>query len=161
MTKAPLMIDLDRLDKNIITELQKDGRITNAELAERINLSASACHRRVRRLEETGVIAGYAMIIDQEKVGLPGNVFVEISLARQTEEALDRFETAVRSCPEVLECHLMAGDSDYLLRVAVADAAAYEKIHRTVLSCLPEVSRIRSIFTLRTISDKPSVSLPG
>lgn len=153
------MIDLDPLDHRIISELQKNGRITNAELAERINLSASACHRRVKRLEDSGVISGYAMIIDQTRVGLPGNVFIEISLSRQTEEAFDRFEKAVILCPEVLECHLMAGDSDYLLRVACADAQSFERIHRTVLSRLPEVARMRSSFTLRTICDKPSVTI--
>lgn len=154
------MVTLDRIDRRIIEELQRDGRMTNAQLAERINLSASACHRRVRHLEDSGIISGYAMIVDQEQVGLPGNVFVEISLARQTEEAFDRFEKAVVLCPEILECHLMAGDSDYLLRVACADARSFERIHRSVLSRLPEVARMRSNFTLRTICDKPSVTIP-
>ena len=145
------MIDLDATDRNILNLLQEDGRMTNADLAERVNLSQSACLRRVHRLQDRGVIAGYAMLLNQEAVGLRTNVVVEVSLDSQSEERLDAFETAVREVPAVMECYLMAGDADYLLRVAVADVADYERIHKEYLSRLPHVARIRSIFAMRTI----------
>lgn len=145
------MIDLDATDRKILNLLQGDGRMTNAELAERVHLSQSACLRRVYRLQEQGVISGYAMLLNQDAVGLRTNVFVEVSLHSQNEDSLDEFETAVRKVPAVMECYLMAGDADYLLRVAVADVQGYERIHTEYLSRLPHVSRIRSIFAMRTV----------
>ena len=145
------MIQLDAIDRNILAQLQADGRMTNAELAERVHLSQSACLRRVRRLEEGGVIDGYVMLVDPAAIGRPSTVFVEISLAGQSEELLDAFEAAARDCPGVMECYLMAGEADYLLRVVAADAQDYERIHKTLRSRCPGVARIRSSFALRTV----------
>ena len=125
--------------------------MTNADLAEAIHLSPSSCLRRVRRLEDDGVIVGYAMLIDPATIGKPSSIFVEISLSNQSEEAFNAFEVAVAKCVDVMECYLMAGDSDYLVRVEVADTADYERIHKSHLARLPGVARIRSSFTLRTV----------
>ena len=108
------MVDLDAIDRSILNELQSDARMSNAELADRVGLSPSACYRRVRRLEEDGVIAGYVMIVDPEAINRSLDVFVEISLVSQSETNLRRFEKEVVECPEVMSCHLMAGDADYL-----------------------------------------------
>jgi len=151
------MIPIDRIDRGILEQLQDDGRMTNAALAERVHLSPSACLRRVRRLEDEGVIQGYAMLVDQGAVGRPTNIFVEITLHSQSEEALDAFEQAVAACPDVMECYLMSGDADYLLRVAAADTADYERIHRTHLARLPGVARIRTSFALRTVCKKTAL----
>lgn len=145
------MADLDRIDRRILDVLQADGRISNADLAERVGLSASACLRRVRALEESGIIDRYVMLVDQARIGRPTNVFVEISLQSQAVEVLDAFETAVAKSPEVMECYLMAGDADYLLRVTTSGAEDYERVHRTVLARLPGVARVRTIFALRTV----------
>ena len=109
-------MSLDRFDKLILNELQKDGRISNVHLANRVNLSESACLRRVRSLEESGMIDRYAALVSQQKAGLPGNVFVHIGLHREEESELAAFEDAVRNIPEVMECYLMTGEFDYLLR---------------------------------------------
>lgn len=153
------MIDLDATDRKILNLLQHDGRMTNAQLAESVNLSPSACHRRVGRLDEEGVIAGYAMLVNQEKIGLGTSVIVEVSLDSQAEEYLNNFENAVRNVPAVMECYLMAGDADYVVRVAVADVADYERIHKEYLSRLPHVARIRSIFVMRTVYKSTAVEL--
>jgi Lrp/AsnC family leucine-responsive transcriptional regulator len=150
MRKLPF----DRIDRAILNQLQADGRITNAQLAERINLSPSACLRRVRALEINDVIERYTALVNQAAAGKPSNVFVEISLNRQSEEALESFERHVAECPDIQECHLMTGDFDYLVRVAVADAEDYERIHKTQLSRLPYVARIKTSFALRTICKK-------
>ncbi len=150
---------LNETDRRIVALLQGDGRMTNAELAEWIHLSPSACLRRVRRLEETGVIEGYAALVSQAAVGRPTNVFVEISLRSQAETVLDAFEAAVRRCPEVMECYLMAGDADYLLRVAAADVEDYERIHKIYLSRFPGVARLRTSFALRTVSKKTALEV--
>ena len=142
---------LDRVDKTILAELQRDGRLTNRELAERANLSESACLRRVRGLEEAGVIDRYAAHINQAKVGLPGNVFVSITLNRQEQADLAAFEDAVRRVPEVMECYLMTGQQDYLLRVVVSDPADFERLHSQHLTRLPGVARVQSSFALRTV----------
>jgi Lrp/AsnC family leucine-responsive transcriptional regulator len=153
------MIDLDATDRKILNLLQHDGRMTNAQLAEQVNLSPSACHRRVSRLEEEGVIAGYAMLVNQEAIGLGTSVIVEVSLDSQAEEFLNNFENAVRNVPAVTECYLMAGDADYVVRVAVADVADYERIHKEYLTRLPHVARIRSIFVMRTVYKSTAVEL--
>jgi DNA-binding Lrp family transcriptional regulator len=153
------MIDLDATDRKILNLLQHDGRMTNAQLAEQVNLSQSACHRRVARLEEESVIAGYAMLVNQEKVGLGSSVIVEVSLDSQAEEFLRNFENAVRKVPAVMECYLMAGDADYVVRVAVARVADYERIHKEYLTRLPHVARIRSIFVMRTVYKSTAVEL--
>ena len=145
------MLDIDSIDRLILNELQSDGRVSHAELAERVGLSASACHRRVRRLEADGVIAGYAMILDSGAVGRDLDVFVEVSLVSQSKESLQLFEDEVRDCPEVMSCHLVAGDADYLLHLAVQDHRDFERIHNQYLSRLPGVARLRSNFAIRTV----------
>jgi len=153
------MIELDATDRNILNRLQADGRMTNAELAERVHLSPSACLRRVNRLEAQGVISGYAMLVNAEALGLGTTVFVEVTLTGQAEDLLTDFETAVREVPAVMECYLMAGDADYLLRAVVADVQDFERIHKEYLSRLPHVARIRSIFAMRTVYKSNAVAL--
>lgn len=149
-----MAIDLDYTDRRILANLQADARITNAALADTVNLSPSACLRRVRRLEQSGVIAGYVTRLDRKRIGLGTSVFVEIALSSQHEDILDEFEAAVVQVPEVLSCHLMAGDADYLLHVATADVEDYERIHRAHLARLPNVAQLRSSFALRTVCDR-------
>ncbi len=153
------MIELDTTDRKILNLLQADGRMTNADLAGQVNLSPSACLRRVNRLEEQGIIAGYAMLVNAEALGLGTTVFVEVSLVGQAEDFLNDFEAAVRKVPAVMECYLMAGDADYVLRCAVADVPDYERIHKGYLSRLPHVARIRTIFAMRTVYKSTAVEL--
>ena len=148
-------------DRAILNALQDDGRLTNADLADRIGLSASACHRRVRRLESDGVIERYAAMVNRELVGRGVSVFVEISLESQREELLDEFEAAVKDVPHVQSCHLMAGMSDYLVHVTCKDVADYETIHRESLAVLPGVTRLRSNFAIRTVADTTTLNLSG
>ncbi|MCP5372253.1 MAG: Lrp/AsnC family transcriptional regulator [Hyphomicrobiales bacterium] len=150
---------LDKTDRRILTLLQSDGRMTNAELAQRVNLSPSACLRRVQQLEKAGVIEGYAMIVSQEAIGRPDNVFVEVTLNSQHEDVLAAFEAAAQECPDIMECYLMAGDADYLIRVAAADTRDYERIHKQYLSRFPGVARIRSSFAMRAICKKTAFDL--
>ncbi|SES90931.1 transcriptional regulator, AsnC family [Paracoccus homiensis] len=142
---------MDAIDRRILSVMQAEGRITNADLALRVHLSASACHRRVQRLEELGLITGYAALVDARKLGRPTTVFVEITLSGQADEVLDAFERSVRAIPEVLECHLMAGTADYLLKVVVEDTDDFARIHRQHLSRLPGVAQMHSSFALRTV----------
>jgi Lrp/AsnC family transcriptional regulator, leucine-responsive regulatory protein len=144
-------MELDAIDKKLVRALQNDGRLTNAELASRIGLSPSASLRRLQRLEHSGVIAGYAALIDGAAIGKPTTVFIEITLASQVSTALDAFERAVAACDDVLECHLMSGDFDYLLRVAVADMRDYERVHRQRIAAFPHVARIRTAFAMRAV----------
>jgi Lrp/AsnC family leucine-responsive transcriptional regulator len=153
------MEHLDATDLAILDVLQVDGRITNADLAARVSLSASACLRRVRRLEGVGVIDRYVALVGAASVGRPTSVFVEISLSSQREDELDAFEEAIRATPEVMECHLMAGDADYLVKVQCADVADYERIHRQYLAVLPGVTRLRTSFALRTVLATTSLDL--
>jgi DNA-binding Lrp family transcriptional regulator len=152
-------LSLDRTDRVILDELQRNGRLSNVELARRVNLSESACLRRVKLLEEGRVIDHYATILNQKAVGLPDSVLVEVSLTREQQEDLDAFENAVRRLPEVMECYLMSGEYDYLLRVVVADTADYERIHREHITRLPGVLRVRSSFALRTVTKKTALPL--
>ena len=149
----------DRIDRQILHELQADARLTNTALAERVNLSESACLRRVRALERGGLIRGYVALLDQSTAGYPDNVFVQITLHSQQRRDLAEFEAAVRALPEVMECYLMSGDADYLLRVIVADARDYERIHSQHLTGLPGVDRVRSSFALRTVVKKTELPL--
>ena len=149
---------LDAIDRRILGALQDDARIANNELAARVGLSPAPCLRRVRALEETGVIRRHVSLVDPGAVGLPVSVFVSISLERQVEEALKRFERAVLMRPEVMECYLMTGDADYLLRVVCADLAAYERFVLEHLAKAPGVSSIRSSFALKQV--KYSTALP-
>lgn len=143
--------ELDATDRKILTALQREGRLSNSDLADRINLSASACHRRVRRLEEAGVIRDYAALLEPRAIGRGATVFVEVTLSGQSEEILDAFEKAIARVPDVLECHLMAGASDYLIKVAARDSDDYARIHRQHLTRLPGVAQMHSSFALRTV----------
>jgi Lrp/AsnC family transcriptional regulator, leucine-responsive regulatory protein len=145
-------MELDRFDHAIIRLLQKDARITNTALAARVSLSESACLRRVRALEERGLIQGYTALIDQQQAGYPVNVFVNITLDRQSQAGLEAFESAVRKIPEVMECYLMTGEHDYLLRLVVADMSDFERIHSQHLTRLPSVARVHSSFAMRTVT---------
>lgn len=142
---------LDHVDKSLLRHLQNQGRATNAELAEAARLSDSACFRRVRALEAEGVITGYAATVDPRAVGLGLTVFVSITLTSQAQDVLSAFETAVAQAPEIMECHLMAGQADYILRVVAADVDDLERLHAHVLSRLPGVARINSSIALRTV----------
>ncbi len=150
--------EIDARDRAILRALQQNGRLTNADLAAMVGLSPSACLRRVRLLEEGGLISGYAMLLDQKGCGLPGNAFVFIALDQQGRQALDDFEAAIRDVPEILECYLLAGQSDFLVRVVYRDAADLERIHTEILTRLPGVVRVNSTLTLRTV--KKTTALP-
>ena len=143
--------DIDAIDRRILHELQLDGRLSNYALSQRVNLSESACLRRVRRLEASGLIRGYVGLVDQSQAGYPDNVFVQITLHSQQQDDLAAFEREALNLPEVMECYLMSGDADYLLRVIVADARDYERIHSQHLTRLPGVARVHSSFALRTV----------
>ncbi|KIN74046.1 Lrp/AsnC family transcriptional regulator [Sulfitobacter guttiformis] len=142
---------LDSIDRKLLAALQRRGRMSNAELSEQVNLSPSACHRRVQRLESEGYIREYVALLDARKMGVPTTVFVEITLQGQADEILDAFEKAVARIPDVLECHLMAGSADYLLKVVAEDTDDFARIHRQYLARLPGVGQMQSSFALRTV----------
>src|ERR1700761_8524348 len=152
------MTDLDAIDRKILSNLQSDGRITMAELAEKVGLSVSPCHRRVKLLEERGVITRYIATVDQKSVGLHVSVFISIKLARQKEEDLNRFARAISKWEEVLECYLMTGNRDYLLRVVAADLSSYEAFLKNKLTRLDGIASIESSFALSQV--KYSIALP-
>lgn len=142
---------LDAIDRGILNELQRNGRISNVELAQRVHLSPSACLRRVKQLEEQGVISGYVALVDPKFVGKQGTCYSIINLERMTTQALEAFEEAVRVSPDVLDCFYVAGSNDYLIRFAYRDAEDLERFHTEVLMQLPEVARSNSMLVLRTI----------
>ena len=144
-------MSLDTIDRRILGVLQRKGRISNSDLSSQVNLSASACHRRVQRLEADGYIRDYVALLDARKLGVPTTVFVEITLQGQSDEVLDAFEKAVSRIPDVLECHLMAGTADYILKVVAEDTEDFARIHRQHLSRLPGVVQMQSSFALRTV----------
>lgn len=152
-------VSLDAIDVRILAELQRDGRITITDLAEKVGLSASPCLRRVRMLEDAGVIAGYVAVVDQNKVGLEVNVFASIRLERQREEELERFNAAVARWPEVMECYLMTGTRDYLMRIVVSSLGEYERFIRDKLSRLDGVSSIESSFALSRVKHATAVPI--
>ena len=149
---------IDAIDRKMLMILQDDCRVTIAGLAERVVLTASPCHRRLKILEEKGVIKRYMALVDQKAVGLPVSVFISIKLERQKEEDLARFAKAISGWREVLECYLMTGPRDYLLRVVVADLAAYERFLKQKLTRVSGISSIESSFALDQI--KYSIALP-
>ena len=151
---------LDRFDKAILDQLQRDGRISNVQLAALVNLSESACLRRVRVLEQVGLIERYVALLDQREAGLTGTVFVHIVLGREEQSDLAAFESAVQNIPEVMECYLMTGEFDYLLRVVVSDMADFERIHHSELTRLPGVARVNSSVAIRTVTKKTALPLP-
>ncbi|EKF44239.1 Lrp/AsnC family transcriptional regulator [Nitratireductor indicus] len=142
------MDELDAIDCKIIAAVQNDGRITINDLAERVGLSPSPCARRLRILEEKGIIKGYTATIDQAKVGLPVSAFASIKLERQREEDLDRFAKAVARWPEVVDCYLMTGQRDYLMRIVVRDLQAYETFIKSKLTRLDGIASIETSFAL-------------
>ena len=152
-------IQFDSIDRKIIGVLQNDGRTSNADLAENINLSASACHRRVQRLHSTGIIKNYVALLNSRLVGLPTTVFVEITLSGQADEVLDAFERQVQLIPDVLECHLMSGSADYLLKVVAKDTDDFARIHRKYLARLPGVAQMHSSFSLRSVSNTTALPI--
>ncbi len=146
------MMKLDRIDREIIKVLQADARIPIVDLSERVGLSASPCARRVKRLESAGIIMRYATVIDQKAVGLPVSVFCNVTLERQAKGALETFQAAVLRWPEVMECYLMTGEADYLLRVVVADLEAYERFIVEHLTKVPGIANIKSSFALKQVA---------
>ncbi len=152
------MTNLDATDRKILAALQRDGRATMQELADRVGLSLSSCHRRVRLLESNGVISRYAAMVDQKALGLHVSVLISIKLARQKEEDLSRFEKSISKWDEVLECYLMTGNRDYLLRVVATDLASYETFLKTKLTRLDGIASIESSFALSQV--KYSIALP-
>jgi Lrp/AsnC family transcriptional regulator, leucine-responsive regulatory protein len=142
---------LDAIDRRILAELQRDGRMTNQALSEKVGLSPTPCLRRVRMLEEAGVIGSYVAVVDQKAVDLPVSVFISIKLERQREEDLDRFAAAVARWPEVMECYLMTGQRDYLLRVVCADLPAYERFLKQTLTKHDGLASIESSFALTQV----------
>lgn len=152
-------MELDKKDKQILEALQYEGRLSNVALAAKVNLSEAACLRRVRSLEDNGFISGYAALVDPQRVGRPASVFVQITLQQERQGALEDFERAVAELPEVMECYLMTGEYDYLLRLAVKDMDDFERIHRHGLTTLPGVVRVHSSFALRTITKRTALPL--
>jgi Lrp/AsnC family transcriptional regulator, leucine-responsive regulatory protein len=141
----------DSVDTRILRALQENCRLSIAELGERVALSPSACHRRVKLLEEAGAISGYVARLDPRALGYTMEFFIEVALKTQGDKAFDQFERAVLATPQILECHLMAGGNDYLLRIAARDSADFERIHRDVLAKLPNVARLESNLAIRTV----------
>ena len=151
---------MDTIDFRILERLQQDARISNVELARAVNLSPSPCLARVRALERDGVIERYVTLLDAKKLGLTVSVLVQVTLEKQIEPALEAFEKAVRERPEVMECYLMTGDADYLLRVLVADVPAFERFILDFLSRVPGVGNIKSSFALKQVKYQTALPLP-
>lgn len=150
---------LNEIDLKILGHLQSNARLSNVELAEQIHLSQSPCLRRVRNMETSGVIKGYVALVDQNAVGLPVSVFVSVRLEKQIEHALEVFEETVQLWPEVMECYLMTGDFDYLLRVVASDLAAYERFLMDKLTRVPGVASINSSFALKQVTYKTALPI--
>lgn len=151
--------ELDGRDRAILAALQENGRLSNAELAEKVNLSPSACLRRTKLLEDSGLVAGYTMLLDQRACGKPGNAFVMVSLDQQGRQTLNAFEEAVADIAEIMECYLLAGQADYLVRVIYADAEDFERIHTDILTQLPGVVRVQTTLTLRTVKKSTRIEV--
>jgi len=145
---------IDAIDRKILRALQNDSRKSVQEVGAGVGLSASACHRRLKSLESEGLIEGYHAVLNARKLGFQMIFFIEVSLTSQSEPTLDAFETAVRDIPEVLECHLMAGQSDYILRVVCRDHEDFERLHRRLIARLPGVARVHSNMSIRTVKDR-------
>ena len=144
---------MDQVDQSLLCALQDDSARSIAELAEFVGASTSACHRRIKSLESAGVILRYSAVLDPHRLGLNLQAFVEITLTSQSREAMDCFEQAVGEFSDILECHLMSGNADYILRIAASDLEQFDRIHRDCLSRLPGVSAMRSSFAIRTIKN--------
>ena len=144
-------LKLDAIDRRILAALQRDARLTNVQLAEEVGLSPSPCLRRVRLLEEAGVIDSYRTLLRREKIGLGLTVFVSVKVERHRDDTAERFRQAVLALPELISCHLVSGEADFLLQVAVPDLAGYERLLIGKLLKLPGVTDIRSNFSIQTI----------
>jgi Lrp/AsnC family transcriptional regulator, leucine-responsive regulatory protein len=151
---------MDAIDFRILQTLQSDARISNIELAREVNLSPSPCLARVRALERDGIIERHVTLLDPKKLGLTVSVLVQVTLEKQIEPALEAFEKAVRERPEVMECYLMTGDADYLLRVLVPDVPAFERFILDFLSRVPGVGNIKSSFALKQVKYQTALPLP-
>ena len=154
-------ISLDATDWTILARLQQDARLSNVELARAVNLSPSPCLSRVRRQEEGGLISRYVTLLDALALGLTVSVFIQVRLERQVEKALEIFERAIAERPEVMECYLMTGDSDYMLRVMVADVQALQHFIVDFLAKIPGVGNLKSSFALKQVKYKTALPLPG
>ena len=159
MRTVPATLQLDATDCEILRVLQRDARVSNVELAERVHLSPSACLRRVRLLEEAGVIAQYVALLNPKAVGQPGTSFTIVNVERTTPDMLARFEQAVRDEPQILDCFYVAGSNDYLLRFTYRDAEDLERFHAEVLPHLPGVMRSNSMLVLRTVKKTTALEL--
>lgn len=151
--------NLDAIDRSILAHLQENARISNADLAREVGLSPSPCLRRVRELEAGGVIRRYVTLLEPAAVGLPVSIFVNITLERQIESALEIFEEAVQKLPQVMECYLMTGDADYLLRVVVPDLPAYERLLMDHLTRIPGIASIKSSVSLKQVKYRTALPL--
>ena len=151
-------MELDAIDKKILNILQQDGRMTNIQVAAAVNLSPSACLRRIKQLENVGVIDEYVMLVNASAVGKSTIVFVEITLTGQSEATLEAFEAAVKDHADILECYLVSGNADYLIKVAAADTADFERVRKR-LGALPGLARAQSSFVLRTVAKKTAYQL--
>ena len=151
---------LDATDWKILAELQDNARVSNVDLAQRVALSPSPCLNRVRALEQSGVIARYVTLIDPLAIGLTVSVFIQVSLEKQIERALEEFERAVKQRPEVMECYLMTGDADYLLLVVVPDVPSLERFIVDYLTRIPGVASIKSSFALKQVKYQTALPLP-
>lgn len=152
-------MSLDRIDIAILEALQADGRMSNAALADKVGLSQSACSRRLDNLEASGAIRGYHARLSNAAIGYGMTAIVHISLSGQFEKSLAEFESAIKRCPNVLSCHLMTGEYDYILRIAARDLQDYERIHKEWLSAMPHVTKINSAFAMREIVDRTAVGM--
>ncbi|SDG47912.1 Lrp/AsnC family transcriptional regulator [Pelagibacterium luteolum] len=144
-------LPMDDIDRKILRAIQRDSARSMQDLGDLVGLSASACHRRLKSLEEKGYIAGYRAMLDRVRLGLSMQFFIEVSLVSQSDTTLEAFEKAVKTIPEVLECHLMAGQSDYILRVVCEDATAFERLHRDLVARLPGIARVHSNMSIREV----------
>lgn len=154
----PRRAQLDEIDLDILRRLQRNGRISNAELAREVNLSSPATHERVRRLERSGVVRAYGAVLDAAEVGFGVTVYVQVTLSLHQDKPIESFRESIRQLPEVLECHNVSGDYDFLLKVVAEDIAAYEAFVRSKLSRAPGVERLQSSFVLSTA--KQTLQLP-
>ena len=152
--------DLDRIDRSILRELQKDGRMANVELSRRVGLSATPCLERVKRLEKNGFIKGYTAVVAPEKLDAALLVFVEIRLMRTSPDVFDDFKKSVIDLPQVLECHLVSGDFDYLVKARVADMAAYRNLLGETLLTLPGVSGSRTYVVMEEVKESGEIQIP-
>ena len=157
-TNRLMDLPMDNIDHRILSELQENADLPMQELGDRVGLSHTPCWRRVKRLEEQGIVKRRVALLDAEQLDLAVNVFVNVSLRRHQENALNRFETAVQDVPEVVECYSVSGETDFLLRVVVADVTAYERLVKATLVHLPEVGNLTSTFALRQV--KYTTALP-